>query len=234
MKKVIWLIVFLLIAGGAYYGYQHYWPSQERVSFNPSQEAVVYLEGRRLDDRQPFLVVEGQLLLVSDLAEEETSAVFFWDQEEETMVITTYDHVYRFQPERDFYTENGRPVDVGVPMQVMNNRVYLPMSFLEPLLSIDWQFREMDEVLVLDEQRLCRLWAEVITNSAVIRQAPNIKAPMYQEPVAPGDRLLVYETYEHWLKVRTESGVIGYIHKKDVKRYEECRPEQRPASESWM
>ncbi|MDW7672063.1 MAG: copper amine oxidase N-terminal domain-containing protein [Bacillota bacterium] len=225
MKKFIWSLLLVILAGSAYYGYQYHWPSQEVVEFNPGQEPVVYLEGRQLDEDALFLLEGDQLLIAVSLVESMTSAHIFWDQPEETLVVTTGDHVYRFQPLRTFYMINGRAVDLEVPMQVVNNHPFVPLSFLESFLNVDWIFRQTDQVLVLDEKRTCRLVAEALTEKAVIREAPHIKASLYTETPFPGDQLLVYETYAHWLKIRTANGLIGFIQKKDVKRYEECRPE---------
>jgi spore germination protein YaaH len=54
---------------------------------------------------------------------------------------------------------------------------------------------------------------------------------MLPETLMSGDTLTVYETYEKWLRVRTRSGLIGYVQKGDVKRYEECRPAAEQVSE---
>lgn len=231
MKKIAILLLLMLILGGVgYYGYMNYLPSNEVAAFNPKGTPVLYMEGSPLAGDGVFFEFMGELMINSARIEDYAEAHFFWDSGENTLVITTFDKVYRFQPDRDFYMENNRPVDLITSMQLVHGQPYLPLSFLEPFLTMDWIYRDHDQVLVMDEKRECRLWAEVISKEAVIRQAPDIKAPQYDQLLSEGDGLLVYETHEHWLKVRADNGLIGYIQKKDVKRYEECRRARKPAA----
>ncbi|SMP38014.1 glycosyl hydrolase family 18 protein [Anoxynatronum buryatiense] len=222
MKKLGIFFLLLAMAASAFYGYMHFWPSSETALYNATGIPQVYYEGHQLDLSEPYRMVGNEVLVSLELAEIMTNVHYYWDRTEETLVATTYDYVYRFQPGRDFLMENGRPVDLPIPMTVEGNVPYLPVAFLNNHLSMEWQLRQEDQVLVIEEKRPCRMWAEVITEAPVMRQAPAVKAPMFEETLVPGDRLMVYETYEKWLKVRNEAGLIGYIQKKDVRRYEEC------------
>lgn len=230
MKVITWILVILLLAGAGYYGYSNYWASSEVAVSNPENSKMVYWEGVPQTQKDIFLEEQGELLLNADYIENHTDAHFYWESNEDTLVVNTLETVFRLMPGEGYYMENGQPVDLAVPMQRINNQFYLPVSFVEPILKINWIYREQNQTLILEERRDCRLIAEVIVEGAAIRQDQSIKAPLYNVPLAPGDQLVVYETHEKWLKVRTENGIIGFIHKKYVKRYEECRPGQRPAS----
>ncbi len=206
VKKFIVFLALILLAGAGYYGYTNYWPSDEIAEMNPQNTQMVYMEGILQTQRDVFIEEQGELLLKASYVEAYT------------------DKVFQFQPETAVYMENNRPVDIEVPVQMHNNEPYLPIAFIDSFLNIDWIYREEDQMLIMEEKRVCRLIAEVIVEEAVIRQEPTIKAPLFQVTLVPGDQLVVYETHEKWLKVRTENGVIGFIHKKNVKRYEKCRP----------
>lgn len=229
MKKFIGLLVLIFLVAAGYYGYVNYWPSDEIAVMNPQNTQMVYMEGIPQIQKVVFIEEQGELLLKASYIEAYADAHFFWDNNENTLVITTLDKVFRFQPETAFYMENNRPVDLTVPLRMVDNEPYLPISFIDSFLTIDWIYREDDQMLIIEEDRDCRLIAEVIVEEAVLRQEPSIKAPFFEVTLVPGDKLFVYETHEKWLKIRTENGVIGFIHKKDVKRYEECWPEERPA-----
>lgn len=229
VKIIPWLLVLLMMAGGGYYAYENYWTSNDITPFNPENTQVVYMEGIPQTHYDVYVEEQGELMLKVSYVEGFADAHFFWDTREETLVMTTLENVFRFQPKKDFYMENNRSDDLETPMIVLNNQPYLPVSVIEPMLNIHWIFREDDQVLVLEEKRDCRLMAEVIVEGASIRENASIRAPLYDAQLVPGDMLLVYETHEKWVKVRTENGLIGYVHKKEVKRYEECRPIERPA-----
>jgi len=232
MKLITWLLIILLMAGAGYYGYTNYWASSEIAEFNPQGEQMVYLEGLPQTEKDIFLEEQGVLLLKASYIEHLADAQFIWDESEETMEIISLDTVFKIKLGEGFYMENDESMEMAVPLQRVNGKLYVPMSIVQPLLKVDWIYRDQDKTLLLEEQRICRLVAEVIVEGATIRQDPSIKAPLYNIPLAPGDTLLVYETHEKWLKVRTETGFIGFIHKSEVKRYEECRPGQRPASQT--
>jgi hypothetical protein len=151
MKKIGLILLLLVMAGGVYVAYQHYVPSNEQAAFNPENKPLVYSEGRLVELDEPYIESGSHLLLSMQLSEMITSAHYYWDQEEQTLVVTTYDHVYRFQPGRDFFMENGRPVDLFVPMQLMNGTPYIPKQFLEQMLSVHASFQPEYHVLIIEE-----------------------------------------------------------------------------------
>jgi spore germination protein YaaH len=229
MKKILLLILLLAVLGSGYYGYQLYLPSNEITEYNPSDEPVVYLEGLLIDLRKPFIEEDGRLLVSLPLSQMVTDAHYYWDQPEQTLVVTTYEHVYRFKPEKEYYMENGRPVSFDGSLRIENETPYISIDFLERMLQVHIRYSAEHQVMTIEEKRPCRLLAEVIVESSQLRSAPTIKAPAYKSTLSAGDVLTVYETYEHWLKVGTDTGIIGFIRKKDVKRYEECLQTVVPA-----
>lgn len=224
MKKWIWLLIVFLAAFAGYYGYHEYWPSREEARFNPSGEPVVYMEGKNMEISAPYLIQNHHILVSMELGEALSNIHLHWDEDEAIMVVSTYDHVYRLKPDETFYMMNGRFMDLDVPMMLWGSLPYLPMEFLAPLTELNWIFLESENALILDEERQCRIWAEVIAETAVMRHNPTIKSPRLPRALSPGERLMVYEIYEKWIKVRTNSGVIGFVPKSVVKRYEECQP----------
>ncbi len=229
ITAIITLIAFALLAG-------YFLPNFRTTSlFDPGLTHLV-IEDEIISRQGTAMVEKGEILLSLEIIKKYVDPKVYWDEQSEKVIFTTREKVVTMKSDKLTAMVNARPVEINMPVKVVDKVPYIPVQFLGELFGVELRWAEKHNVVILDYKKSLIQTAEVIAEKAHLRIEPSRKAPIVERGLKAGTTVRVFEEYDNWHKVRTEEGVIGYIEKKAVKtRMEQVSADEPnvPANETW-
>ena len=185
------------------------------TAFEPGIIHLV-VEGNVIQGKDAPIVENGEILLPLPVVQEYIDPKIYWDQQNSRVIITTADKVIRLNTDKLTAKVNAKPVDLNVAIKLVDKTPYIPMGYLGDIFGIELKWLESNQVVVIDHKTTAYKEADILKNGAKIRKEPTRKAPIYQSNINQGEILRVYQEEKEWVKVRSDSGIVGYIEKKDI------------------
>ncbi|NSW91040.1 MAG: SH3 domain-containing protein [Firmicutes bacterium] len=226
MKKAILiaLFVFFLIsaAGGAAYAtyYFFFMPNDSMTAAFETEGLNLVVGGDVVLSKNPPKIIDDEILLPFDVVKEYIDPYIHWDDNLKKVTITTKDRLIRMKTNELEAMVNNKPVNLNIPAIEEDGAIFIPIEFLSDFYNIDVDYLKENNVIIIDYRNRMVQTAEPIVKEAVVRKGPSRKYPIIQrfDVGNNGEEnvLRVFEEYEKWYKVRTNSGAIGYIEKKHV------------------
>lgn len=224
-KRRLWptmlalLLVVLLMAASAWLFYTNWeanQPSLERVEpdFGGNPKPV-FVDGQMLE--HPAAGSGEDVMLSYETIKSLFDPYLYYEPESESVILTTADKVVRMQTDQLTAWINEEPVHLTFPVTFVDDRLYLPLAVIAPYYPFTWQESSETGALFLFREGEVLQWAEIVpadleTDVAALRQAPDIKAPIVAD-LARDERVLVLEDGGTWLRVQTLDGWIGHVAK---------------------
>lgn len=237
-RSSLLLMTFAVIFGfvlGFYY-WSVYVPStkHEQPGFGGNSKPVFYL-GAMLDE--PAIGNKESLKLPFDIVKENIDPSLMYEESSESTIITTRDKVVRLRTSELTGMINEKPFQLRFPLEKKEDKLYLPMDPLKDLYEVE--LRESEEtgaVLLLKEGDTLR-WYKTMAypnkpdSTIPMRQDASIKAPILVD-LKQGERVMVWEEQEQWLRVQLPSGYMGYVLKEQmIPDMEEVIPKKKPEAQ---
>ncbi|MHB1392900.1 MAG: glycosyl hydrolase family 18 protein [Clostridia bacterium] len=214
MKKYLAIIAaaFMLAAVAGYFIFPLFWTT---IQYTPDKVHLV-VEGSIEEEYSP-IVENGQLLFPLDTVKKYIDPNVYWDEKASKVVLTTKDKVLIMKTGKLTAMVNARPVDLNIPVKLVDVKPYIPIQMLEDMFGIELQWIEKNNVAVLDYKKNTIQIAVVQADKRIMRMKPTVWSPAVKKDIKNGETLRVFGEYEKWYKVRSEDGFVGYIEKKHVK-----------------
>ncbi len=211
------VILLIIITAGAIALINKFTPSDKVMPLTDyykvrTDEVLVIMQDRIYD--QKGLLADGHVYIDYETVKSTFNKRFYWDSNEEILSYTTPEEVITSEPEQSVYHSNGEEKTWDYPMVKMNKDiVYIALDFVGQYSDMEFHFYENPNRVVISY-----LWGDYLfTNvkkSTQLRYEPNIKSDILAE-LAVGDLLTYVDTSEtsgnHFSKVMTVDGVIGYV-----------------------
>lgn len=214
MKKYLAVIAAaFVIAISAYFIFPFFWTTTQ---YTPDRVHLV-VEGNVTEDGASPIVENGQLMLPLDTVKKYVDPKAYWDEKASKAVFTTKDKVLIMKTGKLTAMVNARPVDLNIPVKLVDGNPYIPIEMLEDMFGIELQWIEKNNVAVLDYRKNTMQVAVVQKDKRIMRMRPALWSPAVKKEIARGEELRVFGEHEKWYKVRSEEGFVGYIEKKHVK-----------------
>jgi spore germination protein YaaH len=244
-----WLVILtiiLLTALCLIMGYQIWvWintPNDTEVGFFDDIPGTRLIIGSRLiQGSDPPIVREGRILLSFDTIKEYIDPYIWWDEPLQKVTITTADRVIRMKTDSLEALVNEEPMELKFPAVKENDVLYLPIDFLKDFYGIEIRYVESNDVVVIDFKNSIYRIGFPLSAEAVIRTGMDTSEPILKRFTdimldSEEARLVIFEEYEKWYRVRTYDGIFGFIMKADtvvrdisiVKAGREAWPEAPP------
>jgi spore germination protein YaaH len=214
VKKYIAIIAaaFMFAAAAGYLVFPLFWTTTQ---YTPDKVHLV-VEGSIAEEDSP-IVENGQLLFPLDTVKKYIDPNVYWDEKASKVVLTTKDKVLIMKTGKLTAMVNAHPVDLNIPVKLVEDRPYIPIQMLEDMFGIELQWIEKNNVAVLDYKKNTLQVAVVQADNRVMRMKPTAWSPAVKKGINNGETLRVFGEHEKWYKVRSEEGFVGYIEKKHVK-----------------
>lgn len=238
MKKVIIiLLVLCIIALGVFFGTQYVMkilPTNEKATLEEvfphykKGTISVVMEDKELQVRYAPKVHEDTIYLPVDLINTYIDPYYYWDERESALTYTTNSQVIRMKSEALTYFVNSNPLELDMPIMTFDtDMAYVPMGIIQGFSDLEYMFDEDKGILVLDNKEHYGA-SHVTKKKAQVRVEASIKGKI-AEMLYMDDTLRVYEAVdEEWVRVRTDSGMLGYVKRKQLGMIREVYPPIQP------
>ena len=218
MKKLfisllILIVVAGLIGGGIYIA--KYKPSEDVIGF--SDEIYLMVEDVLIEDGDPVVLDEDELYFSFDIIKTYFDEDIYFDEVEDTLIITNGDRVKRYKVDEYEGSVNSKGYLIDHPVRIINGKVYVPMELFEDGYEIVVQYYPETNAVVTDYTDIYYLSGEIILQGASIRTDLDIKSPKLLDHMEIGSKVYIYGEFENWYKIRTMDGIPGFIEKQYIK-----------------
>lgn len=227
-----WLIALLLtmIAMGTAAGWIYYTAWQER---QPNMEHITPHFG---DNPKPIFYKEtmlenaaagtgDSLMLPLAAVKEYLDPHVYFEEESDSLIITTADKVARFKTDQLTAWVNEEPVKLVFPVQKdEDGSILVPIEVMKPYYHFTtMESPETGAVLLFKEGDVLQ-WASIVAapledgqpGTAALRSEPSIKSPIYAD-LPDGEEVIVWADEGEWYRVQTKDGWIGYTAKSEAR-----------------
>ena len=208
---IVWLIVKLTPTSRRM-------PYEEYFGQMKENEAAIVLQDQILEERA-LISEEGNVYLPYELVRESLNERFFWDEENAQALFTTADQTFEIPVGTASYTiidgaladdpASEASYDKVIFLRGSDNTLYLSMDFLAQYTDIACIYDADTKHVFIRNQWGSTLTAES-TKEAAVRYRGGIKSPIVAD-LLKGDQVIVLEEEDHWLKVLTQDGFIGWV-----------------------
>ena len=201
-----------------------YTPTNQRMSleeyFGPMEadEAAIVIQDQILTD-QRALVRDGHVYLPHELVRDSLNERFFWDAGNGQVLFTTASQTFEIPVESASYKVIDGALDDDpssessfeevIALRADSGDLYFSLAFLAQYTDIAWTYEEDTRHVFIRNQ-----WGDTLTadslKEAAVRYAGGIKSPIVTD-LLKGDQVIVLEQGEHWLKVLTQNGFVGWV-----------------------
>ena len=218
MKKfIIFLIFALCIFTGIFFLYK-YVPNAETVSYSYDEPTLIIEDDVITDNDDSLLIEDNNIFLSYDTIKKFIDPNIFYDENEGTIVITTINKVIKAKINEDKASVNEREVQLKNSIIKFNNILYIPIELFPEDYKTDIRYIKERNTVIIDFKDRQYPIGEVYTVNGTVRTGPSIKSPLLLGKVEEGSKLLIFEEYDKWYKIRTEEGIVGFIEKRYVKK----------------
>ena len=132
-------------------------------------------------------------------------------EEKSNLIITTGDKkVAAFTVESQTSEINGSKVEMNVsPFKTENGKIYLPISELKNVYDMEYSYIAETKNIVIDYFSKELKKADVVKDSKVKNSTSKLSKTI--DKVEKGESVVFISSKNGWAKIRTKTGMIGYL-----------------------
>lgn len=178
------------------------------------------------------MVEDGEFYLPFELLKIEIDPYMFWDQEGQTVIVTTSDQVITLNSTHLTDVLKEETVKLQFPVKEIEGTVYVPYSPFETMYPYELSLFHMGKnegvvelrsfeqpilygeiYLPIDEEVLDQ--EEQEPRSSYVRTGYTDQAP-YVQKLKERAEVIIYEEKNEWYYIQTNEGYLGYVPKEEV------------------
>lgn len=185
----------------------------------------VVIEDNIIDVNYPPVLEGEDIYLPIDLVNKYIEPYYYWDEKEKTLTYTTGNKVIRMKNEELTYFVNNEPLELDMPIMTFDTMMaYIPIHIITSFSDIQIQYNRELELIVIDFANKKYKQAQVIEDKSYVRLDTDIKSKIVKK-LDKKDIVRLYEqTATGWVKVRTTTGLLGYIKKGSIGTMKDIYP----------
>ena len=202
------LILFVAVAGAAYYTINRYLPTREQMDLDEyygqmqGDEAALII-GTQIVEQKGRIAGEKEYLPLS-VVNTFLNQRYYWDSEGQRVLYATPSQL----------TSVPAETQAGGDVWQTEDTVYLSTDYIRQYTDVDVSTgQEPNRIAV--QYDFTDITTVKTKKNTYIRYRGGIKSPVLTK-VKKGTRLRLLEELENWDQVATEDGYIGYVQKKHV------------------
>lgn len=236
------LLAAVLITGAAAYAAIAYlMPSRERI--DPDWQGLaqpVFVQGE-LTGYAAYGSGE-ELLLPLPLLQEHVDESIRYEEESQSVILTTESDLLFMQEESTSATLNNEPLQLRLAPEQQEGSTYLPAEPVADLYGLDvYQAPDTGAVLLMrsgESVPLGTVRGETGDKPLAVRAGASIHSPIVADAAAASVVMIWGTAGEGWLRVQTYSGYTGFVKEKEIatageKKVEPRESEPTRAERSW-
>ena len=222
LKKIFFILLMGVLLVGIAMGIVFLMPAKDTIDpltyfseFKKGQINVVY-EDTRVDMEKPVIEEGNQIYVSAEFAKQYIDDKIFYDAAEEILTITNLEEIKRILPGEKTIDVNGNQIEISSPIIVKDKKAYIPESYLEEEYPVEIEKGKDGRLVIVSNARTPKKVGVVKRKEAHVRTHPDNKS-LITDTTQKGERVVVYKEAGDHLRIRDENGIIGYMHKSDIK-----------------
>lgn len=180
------------------------------------KEANLVVFGDNIDAEYKPFVEEDGIYIAVDTIKKLIDENIYYDKVATKIIVTTYDKVLKFKIDENKMSTNFEYSDIKNEAKLLNNAPYIDINLLKDLYNINVEYNDDTSTISIDRKETSDI--EVKYNNIKVYSDINTKSQVL-ETLNKGSKVTAYtESLKHnrWYKIKTDSGVIGYISKNNI------------------
>lgn len=203
-----------------------YWSNLNKVIsvFNKSKVNLV-INDNYINTTYPLIIEDKEVLLPLTIIQEYIDKDILWDENLSKVIIKTQNKVVKMKTNNLTAYVNNKAVNLSISSRVVDNIIYLPFGFLSGFYNLNMTYNKKNNVVIIENKensnKIVRSNEQV--KKIIVFEGPDINSNNLEIITDLKDykfRVFGYDENDLWYKVRTESGIIGYVESKET-YYEE-------------
>lgn len=201
----------------------------ERFSNNENADLVIF--GDNIDtEYKPFIQDNGVYIAVDTIYKVIDENIFY-DKSATKIIITTPTEVIKFKIDEKAMSKNMETIPTEICAKRENDVPYVDINLLKDVYDIKIEYNEKTNTISIDKKDLedipikndrVLVYADISTDSEVLEILNrNNTVTLYQDSL----------NHNRWFKVKTDSGIVGYIAKSNIDEMYLSNENEEPAEE---
>lgn len=208
----------MLIAAGVWWVVTTLFPNQTyTVPDWRGMDKPIFVQGELKE--HPALGSGEELLLPITVIQESVDANIRYEQETESIIITTSESVFRMKMDSTKGELNGKTVTLPYAPELVNGIAYVPLKPLKQHYGVAVHEDSVTGAIILmragDAIQLAKAAPGKPEDTVALRESGEKKSPIVLDMPA-GERLRVWREEEGWLFVQADNGYTGYVLKEQI------------------
>lgn len=231
--KIALLIILVIAAVVGAFLWKRYSPSDEEYDRNAyfgiekEGQLAITVDDQVVDPQG--MILDGKAYIQYETVRDYINSRFYWDPNENVLLYTLpTDMVSVEVGSQDYSVSNERKSEDYVILRTEGSTAYIALDFIQQYTNIDYEvYDNPSRVMIVTD------WGKTtvakVRRDTQVRYQGGVKSPILTQ-ISKGDKVTVIESEEHWKKVRTVDGFIGYV-KNSALRKEETKTISRDFEE---
>ncbi len=220
LKWAIFAVVFVLIAFILLSFYFFLGENRSHVTpdFNGLDKPIFYRGGML----ELSAIGEGESLKLPFTAVKSLlDPGIVYEEETESVIITTNDKVVRLKTNQLTGLVNEKPFTLRFPVEKVGNDLYLPITPLREYYNVELRESANTGAVILMTEGDIIQWGKVPSDqehperTVPMRTEPTAKAPIISD-LAAGQEVMIWSEKDGWYYIQTDNGYTGYAKKTDI------------------
>ena len=185
-------------------------------------EAAVIVEDHIASERA--LILDGSAYIDYTLVQRELNSRFHWDSSASLLLFTTAEQTFEIAPNSTTYVVDGENFDAGYEiLKTTSSGMFLSANFMQQYSDLKCeQFEAPSRILVTFGSK--DITTATLKRDCAVRYQGGIKSLIITK-VTEDTVVTVLEQMDHWTKILTPDGYIGYVKNGNLKDMEDMQRE---------
>ena len=185
-------------------------------------EAAVIVEDHIASERA--LILDGSAYIDYTLVQRELNSRFHWDSSASLLLFTTAEQTFEIAPNSTTYVVDGESFDAGYEiLKTTSSGMFLSVNFMQQYSDLKCeQFEAPSRILVTFGSK--DITTATLKRDCAVRYQGGIKSLIITK-VTEDTVVTVLEQMDHWTKILTPDGYIGYVKNGNLKDIEDTQRE---------
>lgn len=218
-------LVFVLFAGilGGSFLWTRYGPSKEKYDldkyFGIESAGQIGVTVNNEVVGPMAMEVDGQVYVSYETVRDYLNSRFYWDANENILLYTLPTEMVSAGVGSKSYTVSKETKNADyVILKTEGSTAYIALDFVKQYTDVEYKlYKNPDRVMIAGDWNDAKIAA--VKRDTEVRLKGGVKSPILTE-VSKGEKVTVIEDESDWKKVRTESGIVGYIKKTRLRKTE--------------
>lgn len=182
-----------------------------KTNFNKDEEQITVL----LNNKEYSTINEIYVDVLNEVyfSVEDMKNIFDKDivfYQEKNMLVSTYNmHVLELKLDENIACVNNVNVEIQGALKYLGEKLYLPVTELGIVYDYDFSYSKENKVVMIDSQKNEKKVSKIEEETDLLEEPKFFTSKITK--LSKDTVLTVLEENEKYLKVRTDSGLIGYV-----------------------